>query len=48
MAGIKFADATKVERLDSHAYRVDLDKSFCIGAGTLTHVFYPIDAFAAD
>ncbi|KAH8700737.1 thioesterase family protein [Talaromyces proteolyticus] len=27
-----FSEATKVEQLDSHTYRVNLDKAFCIGA----------------
>ncbi|OKL58778.1 hypothetical protein UA08_05552 [Talaromyces atroroseus] len=32
MSGVKFSEATKVERLDSHAYRIDLSESFCTGA----------------
>lgn len=28
-----FIDAVKVEKLDSHTYRVNLNQDFCIGAG---------------
>ncbi|KAI0025984.1 thioesterase family protein [Xylariomycetidae sp. FL0641] len=28
---MSFAEATKVEKLDSHAYRVNFDEAFCIG-----------------
>jgi hypothetical protein len=28
-----FSEATRVERLDSHTYRVNLVDSFCIGTG---------------
>lgn len=30
---VSFAEATKVEKLDSHTYRVNLDETFCIGNG---------------
>ena len=29
-----FLEATDVNRLDSHRYRVDLSEAFCIGTGT--------------
>lgn len=31
-----FAEAVKVEKLDSNAYRVHLYEDFCIGSGTQT------------
>ncbi len=30
---VPFAEATKVERLDTHTYKINLDESFCIGTG---------------
>ena len=30
---IPFSEATKVERLSSHAYKVNLVDTFCIGTG---------------
>lgn len=33
-ASVSFHQATKVERLDSHTYRVNLRDTFRIGAGT--------------
>lgn len=32
------AEAMKVEKLDSHTYRIHLDPGFCIGNGTLLTV----------
>lgn len=36
------AAATRVTRLDSHAYRVDLDDAFCIGNGNARTVIMPL------
>lgn len=36
------AAATRVTRLDSHAYRVDLDDAFCIGNGTHATTIPPL------
>lgn len=36
-----FAAATKVERLDSHTYRVNLDDAFCVGNGKRAPTFRP-------
>jgi hypothetical protein len=33
VAGVPFSEATKVEQLDVHTYRVELQAAFCIGAG---------------
>lgn len=33
IANVPLAEALKVEKLDSHTYRVNLSKAFCIGAG---------------
>jgi hypothetical protein len=33
-ASASFSEATKVEQLDSHTYRVELSNAFCVGAGT--------------
>lgn len=30
---ISFAEATRVEKLDPHTYRVNLDETFCTGSG---------------
>lgn len=30
---VRFSDATRVEKLDSHIYRANLEKAFCIVAG---------------
>jgi hypothetical protein len=42
-----FSEAIKVEKLGSHAYKVNLNDAFCIGAGAcvqsfITQVFYSI------
>lgn len=40
-ASALFSEATKAEQLDSHTYRVNLNKGFCIGAG-ISPLSFPV------